>query len=106
MGCVGTVVLSSALHTFYINGPREDINRQALAIADALRENKGLMELNQAYKGKIYSITGPESLTKVQVAEKLAAHDLGHPVKYVDFSYSRKLTKDRSSLLVLLCRPV
>jgi uncharacterized protein YbjT (DUF2867 family) len=37
------------------------------------------------HNGKIYTLTGPESLTEAQVAEKLAAH-LGHPVKYVDLS--------------------
>jgi uncharacterized protein YbjT (DUF2867 family) len=37
------------------------------------------------HNGKIYTLTGPESLTDAQVAEKLAAH-LGHAVKYVDLS--------------------
>jgi uncharacterized protein YbjT (DUF2867 family) len=52
------------------------------------------------HNGNIYTLTGPESLTEAQVAEKLATH-LGHPVKYVACLW--KPTKDHSSLLV--CRP-
>jgi uncharacterized protein YbjT (DUF2867 family) len=48
------------------------------------------------HNGKIYTLTGPESLTEAQVAEKIAAH-VDHEVKYVDLTsqaYQESLTSN------------